>query len=233
MARDQDLDASNARSGRARCRSNVASCASSRWSPATRSAISFLRSSIIGGRAPVVSAQCPEWHQEATLAASSSTTDGCTPFGRRTLESLQSQHPRPFCPGLASGSSTLTAEMDQQHPNAALGNEPIRIIGRDELKAKLDRHDDSSSSWRSNRWAFDAKHIPGSLHFDSPDELYAAIRAGCSTGGRRAPARGLVRESAMRTSGRPRPPRPQAVPMRRRSRPNGEAGTSSPISYGS
>jgi rhodanese-related sulfurtransferase len=27
-----------------------------------------------------------------------------------------------------------------------------------------------------NRWAFDAKHIPGSLHFDTPDELYAAVR---------------------------------------------------------
>jgi rhodanese-related sulfurtransferase len=26
-----------------------------------------------------------------------------------------------------------------------------------------------------NRWAFDAKHIPGSLHFDKPDELYAAV----------------------------------------------------------
>ena len=27
-----------------------------------------------------------------------------------------------------------------------------------------------------NRWAFDAKHIPGSIHFDTPDALYAAIR---------------------------------------------------------
>ncbi len=27
-----------------------------------------------------------------------------------------------------------------------------------------------------NRWAFDAKHIPGSLHFDTPDDLYAAVR---------------------------------------------------------
>jgi rhodanese-related sulfurtransferase len=27
-----------------------------------------------------------------------------------------------------------------------------------------------------NRWAYDAKHIPGSVHFDSPDELYAAVR---------------------------------------------------------
>ena len=28
-----------------------------------------------------------------------------------------------------------------------------------------------------NRWAYDAKHIPGSLHFDTPTELYAAVRS--------------------------------------------------------
>jgi len=27
------------------------------------------------------------------------------------------------------------------------------------------------------RWAYDVKHIPGSLHFDTPDELYAAVRS--------------------------------------------------------
>ena len=27
-----------------------------------------------------------------------------------------------------------------------------------------------------NRWAYDAKRIPGSLHFDTPDELYAALK---------------------------------------------------------
>ena len=27
-----------------------------------------------------------------------------------------------------------------------------------------------------NRWAFEAKHIPGSIHFDTPAELYAAVR---------------------------------------------------------
>jgi rhodanese-related sulfurtransferase len=27
-----------------------------------------------------------------------------------------------------------------------------------------------------NRWAFEAKHIPGSVHFDTPGELYAAVR---------------------------------------------------------
>lgn len=26
------------------------------------------------------------------------------------------------------------------------------------------------------RWEFETRHIPGSLHFDSPDELYAAIK---------------------------------------------------------
>jgi rhodanese-related sulfurtransferase len=67
------------------------------------------------------------------------------------------------------------ATMDQPHPNAALGSEPIRTIGRDELKAKLDRGDDLKLVMALNRWAFDAKHIPGSLHFDTPEELYAAV----------------------------------------------------------
>ncbi len=68
------------------------------------------------------------------------------------------------------------AIMDQPHPNAALGLEPIRTIDRDELKAKLDRGDDFKLIMALNRWAFDAKHIPGSLHFDAPDDLYAAVR---------------------------------------------------------
>lgn len=66
--------------------------------------------------------------------------------------------------------------MGQPQPNAALGNEPIRTISRDELKAKLDRGDDFKLIMALNRWAFDAKHIPGSLHFDTPAELYAAVR---------------------------------------------------------
>lgn len=66
--------------------------------------------------------------------------------------------------------------MDQPHRNAALGAEPIRTIGREELKAKLDRGDEFKLIMALNRWAFDAKHIPGSLPFDRPDELYAAVR---------------------------------------------------------
>src|SRR5258705_5391525 len=70
----------------------------------------------------------------------------------------------------------ISVTMDQPHQNAALGLEPIRTIGRDELKAKLDRGDEFKLIMALNRWAYDAKHIPGSLHFDSPDELYRAVR---------------------------------------------------------
>jgi rhodanese-related sulfurtransferase len=65
--------------------------------------------------------------------------------------------------------------MDLPHEHAALGTEPIETIGREELRAKLERGDDLKLIMALNRWAFDAKHIPGSLHFDTPDELYAAI----------------------------------------------------------
>jgi len=66
--------------------------------------------------------------------------------------------------------------MDQPRAHAALGSDLIRRIGRDELKAKLARGDDFKLIMALNRWAFDAKHIPGSLHFDTPDELYAAVK---------------------------------------------------------
>jgi rhodanese-related sulfurtransferase len=72
--------------------------------------------------------------------------------------------------------ATTQADHGQPHPNAALGMEPVRTIGREELKAKLDRAEDLKLVMALNRWAFDAKHIPGSLHFDTPDELYAAVR---------------------------------------------------------
>ena len=66
--------------------------------------------------------------------------------------------------------------MSQPHPNAALGSDPIRTIDRDELKAWLDSGRDLRLIMALNRWAYDAKHIPGSLHFDTPEELYAALR---------------------------------------------------------
>lgn len=65
--------------------------------------------------------------------------------------------------------------MDQPRRNAALGAEPIRTVDRAELKAKLDRGEELKLIMALNRWAFDAKHIPGSVHFDTPNDLYAAV----------------------------------------------------------
>ncbi len=64
---------------------------------------------------------------------------------------------------------------EQPHRYAVLGGEPVRTISREELKAKLDRSDDFKLIQALNRWAFEAKHIPGSLHFDTPEELYTAV----------------------------------------------------------
>jgi rhodanese-related sulfurtransferase len=64
---------------------------------------------------------------------------------------------------------------DQPHRNAALGTEPIRTISRDELKETLDRANDLRLIWPSTAGRSNAKHIPGSIHFDTPDELYAAV----------------------------------------------------------
>ena len=69
----------------------------------------------------------------------------------------------------------MTTSSAEPHRSAALGSEPIRTISRDELKAKLDRGDRFKLIMALNRWAFDAKHIPSSLHFDTPEQLYAAI----------------------------------------------------------
>jgi rhodanese-related sulfurtransferase len=62
------------------------------------------------------------------------------------------------------------------HPNAALGRDPIATISREELMERLDRGQDFKLVMALNRWAFDAKHIPGSMHFDTPDDLYAAVK---------------------------------------------------------
>ena len=70
----------------------------------------------------------------------------------------------------------MSEHMTGPHRYAALGIEPIRTISRDELIAKLDRGEGVRLVMALNRWAYDAKHIPGSLHFDTPDALYAALR---------------------------------------------------------
>src|SRR5918992_6231826 len=65
---------------------------------------------------------------------------------------------------------------DQPRASAALGSKPIRTISREELKQKLDRGERFKLIMALNLWAFEAKHIPGSLHFDTPEDLFAAVR---------------------------------------------------------
>jgi rhodanese-related sulfurtransferase len=64
---------------------------------------------------------------------------------------------------------------DQPHRFAMLGQEPVATIDRGELKTKLDNGEPIKLVMALNRWAFDAKHIPASLHFDDPDDLYSAL----------------------------------------------------------
>jgi rhodanese-related sulfurtransferase len=89
-------------------------------------------------------------------------------MGRKYRAGLASLQP-------ASRRAKMDGMLQQPNPHAALGTEPIHTIGKDELKAKLDRGDDFRLVMALNSWAFDAKHIPGSVHFDTPDELYAAL----------------------------------------------------------
>lgn len=44
------------------------------------------------------------------------------------------------------------------------------LIDRDELKEKLDRGDDFKLVMVLNDWAFEAKHIPGSINVSTPRE---------------------------------------------------------------
>lgn len=66
--------------------------------------------------------------------------------------------------------------MTETHrPQTNLGRGPVATITREELKPKVEAAAPIKLVMALNRWAFDAKHIPGSLHFDTPAELYAAV----------------------------------------------------------
>jgi rhodanese-related sulfurtransferase len=64
---------------------------------------------------------------------------------------------------------------DQPHPYALLGKEPVRTIARDEVRDRLDSGKPIKLIMALNQWAFEAKHIPGSVHFNSPEDLVSAV----------------------------------------------------------
>jgi rhodanese-related sulfurtransferase len=62
------------------------------------------------------------------------------------------------------------AEMNTPAPTT-----PVPVLDREALRAKLDRRDDFKLVMVSKDWAFDAKHIPGSIHFHAPADMLAAL----------------------------------------------------------
>jgi rhodanese-related sulfurtransferase len=51
----------------------------------------------------------------------------------------------------------------------------VRTIDREELSAKLARGDRFRLVMALNEWAFRAKHIPGSEHFNTDEELLSSL----------------------------------------------------------
>lgn len=52
----------------------------------------------------------------------------------------------------------------------------IRTIERQELHEKLEKGDDIKLVMTLGDWAFQAKHIPKSIHFNTPDEMLGSLR---------------------------------------------------------
>ena len=51
----------------------------------------------------------------------------------------------------------------------------MRLISRDELKRKLERKDQFKLVMALGGWQYSAKHIPGSLHFATPQDALASL----------------------------------------------------------
>jgi rhodanese-related sulfurtransferase len=51
----------------------------------------------------------------------------------------------------------------------------VATIDREELVSKLERGDSFRLVMALNEWAFDAKHIPGSEHFNTREEVFSSL----------------------------------------------------------
>ena len=57
-----------------------------------------------------------------------------------------------------------------------LSHVPVRTIEREELRQKIERGDRFKLVMCLNEWAFQAKHIPGSIHFNTPNEMLGGLK---------------------------------------------------------
>jgi rhodanese-related sulfurtransferase len=61
-------------------------------------------------------------------------------------------------------------------PASPRGGADIRTIDREELARKLEQGEPLRLVMALNEWAFRAKHIPGSEHFNTPEETLMSLR---------------------------------------------------------
>lgn len=52
----------------------------------------------------------------------------------------------------------------------------MRLISKDELKKKIDNKDKFKLAMTLGGWQFEAKHIPGSIHVDTPEKAKKHLR---------------------------------------------------------
>jgi rhodanese-related sulfurtransferase len=63
-----------------------------------------------------------------------------------------------------------------QDPNDLTSSATVRTIDREELRQKLARGDRFKLVNSLRDWEFRREHIPGSIHFDTLDEMLATLR---------------------------------------------------------
>jgi rhodanese-related sulfurtransferase len=68
--------------------------------------------------------------------------------------------------------------MTNPKSGVVLSDIPVRTIDREELQQKLARGDRIRLVNSLREWSFRAKHIPGSIHFDTEDEMLANLQKG-------------------------------------------------------
>jgi rhodanese-related sulfurtransferase len=69
----------------------------------------------------------------------------------------------------------MTSTMDSPDPHRRPGGQVVRDISRDELREELARGGDLKLVMAASVFGFRVKHIPGSLNFRTPDEMFAAL----------------------------------------------------------
>jgi rhodanese-related sulfurtransferase len=66
--------------------------------------------------------------------------------------------------------------MPSPHAGPVFSDVPVRTIEREELRQKLARGDRVKLVMCLGKWEFLAKHIPGSIHFNTPKEMLAGLK---------------------------------------------------------